>query len=457
MLKQLAALTDRVRHSTLVIPAAVLVAALMLGVSEIAYRGADAGLTRLAEMFRARALLLQTLQRVTAAESGKRGYLLAEGDEYLLPYQSARADVQANLRQLEALYSSFGDQPAEAHRRRIAQHVNSKLSEMEEVLRLQQSGRRETALQIVRSGIGRDQMQQLMNEGSALAEQQNGRIADGLQSVFDTLLLSRAGVATMTMVGLLVVILFVRQGRQLDLQLAERTAAVLAERERLAHEVELRTAELTELARHLQSAREDERARLARDLHDELGALLTAAKLDVARIRPKLQQALPDLMPRLEHLIESLNSGIALKRRIIEDLRPSTLSTLGLVPALEILCSEFSDRCGLAVQTDLEPVSLDASAELTLFRMVQESLTNVTKYAKARTVCLRLHADQGWAQLSVQDDGVGFDPGAASRGNHGLVGMRFRVEAERGQLSVRSAPGQGTTLTARLPEQAAAR
>ncbi len=101
-----------------------------------------------------------------------------------------------------------------------------------------------------------------------------------------------------------------------------------AERERLEREVLRRTAELTELAQHLQTAREDERARLARDLHDELGALLTAAKLDVARIRPKLQQAMPEVLPRIAHLVETLNAGIALKRRIIEDLRPSTLDQL---------------------------------------------------------------------------------------------------------------------------------
>ena len=122
------------------------------------------------------------------------------------------------------------------------------------------------------------------------------------------------------------------------------------ERDRLEGEVAARTAQLKELAQHLQTMREDERSRLARELHDELGALLTAAKLDVARLKSRLgASATPDAAERLAHLNETLNGGIALKRRIIEDLRPSSLSNLGLVAALEILLREFAARSEIAV------------------------------------------------------------------------------------------------------------
>ena len=134
-----------------------------------------------------------------------------------------------------------------------------------------------------------------------------------------------------------------RQGQVLaDQQLVQKRLAV-AERDRLEIEVRERTAQLTELALHLQTAREDERQRLARDLHDELGALLTSAKLDAARIRSRLAGTAPEALDRLAHLVETLNSSIALGRRIIEDLRPSTLSNLGLVAALDILAREFTD------------------------------------------------------------------------------------------------------------------
>ena len=122
-----------------------------------------------------------------------------------------------------------------------------------------------------------------------------------------------------------------------------------------------RTAQLTELTHHLQTAREDERHRLARDLHDELGALLTSAKLDAARIRSRLAGTAPEALERLAHLVATLNSSIALGRRIIEDLRPSTLSNLGLVATLEILAREFAERSGIAGRiARWQPVQLEA-------------------------------------------------------------------------------------------------
>jgi signal transduction histidine kinase len=323
---------------------------------------------------------------------------------------------------------------------------------LEEVVRLFDEGKAPSALELVRSGIGREVMAQLRTEAGALSMQQNERISGGLADIFDTLRLNRLALTTLTILALLALVLYVRQGHQLDRQRRERQSEAAAERDRLELEVASRTVELTELARHLQTAREDERAHLARELHDELGALLTAAKLDVARIRPQLLKTAPDLMPRLVQLTESLNSGIALKRRIIENLRPSTLSSLGLVPSLEILCSEFKAASGLDVDMDLSPVTLSSSAELTVYRLVQEALTNIGKHAHARRVQVRLGLADGQAEVRVGDDGAGFDTQALTRGSHGLRGMRFRVEAECGQLSLRSAPGQGTTIVARLPQ-----
>ena len=130
----------------------------------------------------------------------------------------------------------------------------------------------------------------------------------------------------------------------------ERAAALRFERDRLEVEVERRTRDITQIANHLQTAREDERSSLARELHDELGGLLTAAKLDVARMRSRLAAAPPEVLERMMHLVKTLDEGIALKRRIIEDLRPSSLSNLGLKAALEILCTEFAERSELEVE-----------------------------------------------------------------------------------------------------------
>jgi signal transduction histidine kinase len=450
-MRGIASWLDKGKYRAWAFPVAALVAGLLLATTELAYHGAGSRLTRLAAMDQARFELLRVLRRITDAESGERGFLLTNGPEYLAPYQSARADVFDGMQRLEQLYLDIGDANAEVHRKRIASLVISKLSEMEEVLRIEAAGQRETALEMVRTGIGRDQMEQLRKEVDELLHQQSQASREALGSVYDTLLMNRLGVLVLTVVGLAVLAAFLRQSRRLDQELLVRQAEVQAERDRLEREVERRTEDLKELASHLQTAREDERARLARELHDELGALLTAAKLDVARIRPKLLQAAPDLQPRLAHLVEALNSGIALKRRIIEDLRPSTLNSLGLVPALEILCGETAERMGIPIDARLEPVQLAPGADLVVFRVVQESLTNIAKYAKARRVDVTLSMQDGEAVIEVQDDGAGFDVSQTARGSHGLRGMRFRVEAERGRLQIRSAPGRGTTLTARLP------
>jgi signal transduction histidine kinase len=207
-----------------------------------------------------------------------------------------------------------------------------------------------------------------------------------------------------------------------------------------AHEV----SQARQLAQHLQAAREDERARLARELHDELGALLTSAKLDAARLKSRLAGAPPDTLDRV----------ISLKRRITEDLRPSALIHLGLVAALEIAAREFTQCSGIVVHAELSPVRLGPSAELAVYRLVQEALTNVAKHAGARTVWLRLGERGDRVEAEVRDDGQGFDAHGVSSRTYGLLGMRFRAEAEGGALTLQTAPGQGTRVGIGLPRAA---
>ena len=226
-----------------------------------------------------------------------------------------------------------------------------------------------------------------------------------------------------------------------------------SDRDRLESLVKNRPATLSELANHLQQVREEERGHLARELHDELGALLTAAKLDVARLKSKIDPSVPDVAERLQHLTETLNSGIALKRRIIEDLRPSSLSNLGLTAAIEILTREYAERAGIEVETSLEAVKLPDTAQLTVYRTVQEALTNIGKHAKASKVLVSVHAYPTHVAVQVRDNGQGFDPAAVPRTSHGLSGMRHRVESAGGRLTITARPGGGTLVSAVLPLQ----
>ncbi len=433
------------------LPVAVIAAAAMILISEAAYNGAGDRLARVVAMARAKVDMLNVLRRTTEAESAKRGYILAGGPEYLAPYDTAQTDVQALLGGLETHFQAFVDPHGQALMARLRADVDGKFAEMDEVKRLHDDGKSAQAMDIIRSGIGRELMESIRRDVDEMVAYQNQRIDEGMRGVYDTLQFNRIGVAAMTSISLLLLTLFVRLSRHLAAEQEARQAEVRAERDRLESEVARRTADLTELARHLQTAREDERSRLARDLHDELGALLTTAKLDAARIKPKLQQVAPELVPLLGQLTASLNDGIALKRRIIEDLRPSTLSSLGPKAALDILCSEFSERSGVPVQAEIDCPPLPDGLGIAVYRMVQEALTNIGKYARAQQAWVTVKPDGAHLHIEVHDDGVGFDPAQIGHGGHGLLGMRFRIQAARGELQLRSAPGRGTRLIARIP------
>lgn len=449
--------TRRLRGGALVL--AVLLALVLVGISELGHRRATRQLGDLVLMGQSRLELARLVRRVADAESSQRGYLLTARPEYLAPYQDARADVEQGLQRLAALQAQRSDDAdAVANTddlRALSAHARTKLSEMHEVLGMFELGRRAAAQELMLTGIGRDEMVSIRTVSDRMLARENARVAAGLELVFTTLQGNRLGILAVTLVSLLLVALVLRQREQAERQRQAQQQAIRNERDRLEVEVRHRTTELTSLARHLETAREDERARLARDLHDELGALLTAAKLDVARLRPGLQQSAPALLPRVEHLVQTLNSGIALKRRIIEDLRPSSLDNLGLLPALEILCSEFADRLQVRMTTRFAPVAMSPAADLTAFRLVQESLSNIAKHAQAGQVTVDVGVgvgvEGGMAVIRVVDDGIGFDPARLALGSHGLVGMRYRVQAEGGQLHIHTAPGAGTRVQALLP------
>ena len=440
------------RRNPLVLGLAVAAVAVLLFISEGSYFRAAQTLDALGEMAQARNSLQGLERSFVDAEAGQRGFLLTERSEYLQPYERALQDIEATFTFLERYYVN---EPASAALLKELRKVSeTRLSELALTIRLHQQGRETATRDIVLTDIGKEQMDRIRDLSAELLAHETRRVQQGRDDVYRTLGLSRIGIAVLSVIGLVALFLYLRKGVLLHESQQEQQRPLQAERDRLEVEVVQRTARLTELARHLQTAREDERGRLARDLHDELGALLTSAKLDAARIRPRLAAAAPEAMDRLAHLVDTLNSSIALGRRIIEDLRPSTLSNLGLATTLEILAREFAERAGVKVHSQLQPVTLPPDAELAIYRVVQEAITNISKYAKARQVWIELAELDGQVEVSVRDDGVGFDAAAAPASAYGLLGMRFRVEAEGGTIALQSAPGQGTCVRVRLPKAA---
>ena len=446
---------SRFRRNVIAFPLAALAALAMLAISEASYQDATASLDRLGDRGVARTKLNDLVKSLLDAETGQRGYLLTDRREYLKPYHQAQVDARKTLAWLNEYYAR--DPQTSTLMADVMKETEAKLSELATTVEMHDRGVENGWRELLLSDIGREKMEHVRALGEQLLSYETGQVVIGRRGVYETLWLNRIGVSAMAAVSLLALFMYLRQTATLDRALSAEAQRMEGERERLESEVAARTAQLKELAQHLQTIREDERSHLARELHDELGALLTAAKLDVARLKSRLgATATPDAVERLAHLNEALNGGIALKRRIIEDLRPSSLSNLGLVAALEILLREFAARSDIEVADDLEPVELEQAAQLTVYRLVQEALTNIGKYAKASEILVSLHPEPaGGARVSVKDNGVGFDTDAPRLARHGLIGMRYRVEAEGGTMTLVSSPGAGTLIEAVLPPASA--
>ncbi|MCG2592088.1 CHASE3 domain-containing protein [Ramlibacter sp. XY19] len=433
---------------------ALLAAAVLIGINETGYVQSTDALYRIDEYTRTRNAVNRLLQHVLDAETGTRGYLLTGDPRYLEPYNAAVAEISQNLDNLRNDYAPGS--PESATLAQLTRNVQRKLAELDMSLRLRKQGNEDAWKFVLNTDIGKEHMDAIREQAARLIQGATAGMEASQRQVEKSLRLARIGIALVAAAALLAFYLYLRQSTRLKLKDEQQQAALQQERDQLERQVRERTASLAQLATHLQVVREEERGHLARELHDELGALLTAAKLDVARLKSKLGEQSPEVVTRLQHLVETLNSGIALKRRIIEDLRPSSLANLGLTAALEILAREFSERSGIEIAASLESVELDEASQLTVYRLVQESLTNVGKYAEARQVDISLHNYSNHIEVAIKDDGRGFDAQAQRPSTHGIAGMRHRVEAAGGKLTVASRPGSGTRVHAVLPKVAAA-
>jgi len=212
--------------------------------------------------------------------------------------------------------------------------------------------------------------------------------------------------------------------------------------------------DLQELGAAAHMTREQEKSRIARELHDELGQMLTMLQMDVAWCTDKAPASDAAYAAKLERMSALLKSAIAATRRIASDLRPLMLDDLGLVPSIEWLVENFSQRTGIACNLTASDASsgLSHAQATAVFRIVQESLTNIAKHAQATHADISIEMDDGQLVVRVEDDGVGFIPGSSRKPNSlGLFGLRERAQLLGGEASIVSTPGQGTMVEARLP------
>jgi two-component system, NarL family, sensor histidine kinase DevS len=228
-----------------------------------------------------------------------------------------------------------------------------------------------------------------------------------------------------------------------------RLAEIFAARAAVA--VELRQRVARDSLERVLRAQEDERRRLARELHDETGQALTSILLGLRGLEEaKDPEVLGAAVAEVRDLVRSTLQDV---RRLAVELRPKALDDFGLVAAVERLTESFAEQTGIAVELvpHLRDARLPPEVETALYRIVQESLTNVLKHARAGHVSVMLTQKDGSVSVVVEDDGVGFEPLRAREGGIGLVGMRERVGLLGGRVTIESRPGAGTTFVAEVP------
>ncbi|HYL80615.1 MAG TPA: PAS domain S-box protein, partial [Candidatus Acidoferrum sp.] len=239
-----------------------------------------------------------------------------------------------------------------------------------------------------------------------------------------------------TLIGCVVTFLDITQRQQAE-------AALRASRE-----------QLRALAGHLQSVREEERTRIAREIHDELGQVLTGLRMDLTRLARRLPAEQAAVRNDMQAMLALVDSSIQAVRRIATDLRPGVLDDLGRVAALEWQAQEFQERTGTPCQFTADRIELAPDPEVgtAVFRICQETLTNVARHAEASQVTVRLKEEARFLVLTVADNGRGIpDHGLANRASLGLLGMRERARLLGGKVSIEGRAGEGTTVSVQIP------
>jgi signal transduction histidine kinase len=311
---------------------------------------------------------------------------------------------------------------------------------------MMREGRAREALAAVKTDVGLHYMREIRDELEALRTRERLAIYDAIEEWKQEL---RVNTVLNAVTAVFTLVLLVLVGLLASSEIRRRNQA----NTELEGLVEQRTADLEALSAHMVRIGELEKSALARELHDELGGLLVAMRMDLAQLRRRIVLPDGDAEARWKRIDSALAAGVELKRRVIEELRPTLLDNMGLAAAIRWQAEQSCAVGQLKLDLDLpdEEPPLSGDTGIAAFRCVQEALSNVLKHARATRVKLAMRRSGEWLQIVIEDDGVGVAPGAAERaGSHGLKQMRFRMEAVGGEMSTESVLPRGTRTTLSL-------
>src|ERR1700722_724858 len=388
---------------------------------------------------------------ITDAESAQRGYLLTGESAYLIPYADAVTRVGQALDRLHDAYG--GDEnSSEFHELRVL--TGKEIGELEVGVALLKRHGISAAVSVIGTDVGKRTMDSIVAIIATMRSEEANESAAADEDWQKDFRLSRWVSAAGATLNIGLVLLAIRLVYTDMRRRALQAAALRDQKIQLEQQVAARTSELTALSTHLQGVSEQEKSALSRELHDELGGLLVAARMDLSWLQQRLPTSDPAIEQRFKRIHDSLSAGVDLKRRVVEELRPTLLDNMGLFAALRWQFKETCRRTGLRCTETIPESELKFSpdAAIGVFRIAQEALTNILKHSEAKSADLFISIDRDTFTLRITDDGKGIPSGRlATSTTHGLVSMRHRIAGLGGTWDLGSPDSGGTVVTARIP------
>ena len=435
----------------MVIPIAISVAltAVVFVVSEFNYLTTSDSLRNLREEQERIDQVKKFSEILLGAETGQRTFLLTGNEQFLAPLRMANVALPRLQDEIAIGLANRPDRLASIAG--IRDVIDARLRELAAGVQLAAAGNTSGAVALIASPESSHRIDETNKRMATIAADMSAELAVNRAHLEKSMLLGRIGVLVVAAVNMLLLGLVVNLLAR-DQALKARIASLReSENLRLGEEVASRTNELNELSTHLQRTTEKDKATLARDLHDELGGILTSAKMDIDWLHTHSPKN-ADMEKRFVQLDTLLDDAVSVKRRVVESLRPSLLDNLGLGPAIEWYVTEQCDRAGLQctlnIADDLATIPSDSA--IALYRIVQEAMTNVLRHAAAQNFAISLRGDTRTIRLTIRDDGKGMPRSfnAASL-THGLAGMRQRARALGGEILW--VAENGTTIEVLIP------
>jgi signal transduction histidine kinase len=397
--------------------------------------------------------LIEFAALVSNAESAQRGYLLTGELSYLQPYADAVARIGPAL---DRLHEAYGRDGNGAMFQKLNLLTGKKLGELADSVALyKRRAPSSFAVNALSTDVGKGTMDEIVSILSGIQADEALELDRATAQWRSDFRFWRwvAAIGAIFNIALVVLATFLVLG---DMRRRARQTLNLRDQKlELEKQVKARTEQLTALSTHLQGVSEQEKSALSRELHDELGGLLVAARMDLSWLQQRLPTTDPGISQRFKRIHESLSAGVDLKRRVVEELRPTLLDNMGLYSALRWQFKETCRRTGLKCTETIpdDELKFNADAAIGVFRVAQEALTNILKHAEATSADLSIDVGADFFELRIRDDGKGLPRARPEHStSHGIASMRHRVAALGGTLEVTSAPsGVGTLVVARFP------